>query len=447
MKTQTRSRRRTTAAVVPALLLLSAAWTASGVAPDGGATPADAPTATMDAALTDAADEPVAAPVGLARRPVVSLAARTALPHRVVTGASVADIPAVALAAYQRAAVVIDQADPGCHLDWELLAAIGRVESDHGTAHGSRLGSDGVARPGILGVPLDGRHGTARVRDTDGGFLDGDRLLDHAVGPMQILPSTWVATGVDGDADGQRDPQDVDDASLAAAVQLCFGDDDLATPAGRRAAVHGYNHSDSYVALVLAIRQRYLDHRGLTSLTSSVLSVRAYAHIGTPLPSASAVPTDPAPAPAGSGDGPAVHAAGAPGATHSGPGAPGTPPASSPAAPTPGTPSAPPTTPPGTGTPGDPTTPTGPATDPSTDPTTPTDPSTDPTDPTTPTDPTEPTLPTPEEAAQQCLAWGLVDDLTLTDDPYDLCVAALLDPTIPDPTEDDPFVTEPTPSP
>ena len=41
-------------------------------------------------------------------------------------------IPAAALTAYQRTEAVLAQADPACHLPWELVAAIGRVESDHG---------------------------------------------------------------------------------------------------------------------------------------------------------------------------------------------------------------------------------------------------------------------------------------------------------------------------
>jgi membrane-bound lytic murein transglycosylase B len=35
---------------------------------------------------------------------------------------------------------------------------------------------------------------------------------------MQFLPSTWAAVAVDGDDDGQRDVQDIDDASQASAV-------------------------------------------------------------------------------------------------------------------------------------------------------------------------------------------------------------------------------------
>jgi len=132
--------------------------------------------------------------------------------------ASVGSIPATALSAYQRAAAVIDAADTTCHLDWTLLAAIGQVESDHGQANGSHLDANGVARPSIVGSRLDGRHGTSRIDDTDAGRLDGDHRFDRAVGPMQFLPSTWAAVAVDGDDDGQRDVQDIDDAALASAV-------------------------------------------------------------------------------------------------------------------------------------------------------------------------------------------------------------------------------------
>src|SRR5690349_11824519 len=48
-------------------------------------------------------------------------------------------IPDVALAAYERSAAVMNAADPTCHLDWTLLAAIGQVESDHGQFGLSRL--------------------------------------------------------------------------------------------------------------------------------------------------------------------------------------------------------------------------------------------------------------------------------------------------------------------
>ena len=75
---------------------------------------------------------------------------------------------------------------------------------------------------------------------------------------MQFIPSTWSVVGVDADGDGQRNPQDIDDAALATAVYLCSGDDDLSTDAGQRAAVYRYNHSQAYVDLVLAIMTAYL---------------------------------------------------------------------------------------------------------------------------------------------------------------------------------------------
>jgi len=170
---------------------------------------------------------------------------------------SVNGIPASALTAYQRAAAILNQADPACNLDWSLVAGIGRVESDHGRYGGNALDEQGKAQPGIYGLPLDGSGGTARILDTDGGAYDNDAVYDRAVGPMQFIPGTWSMAGVDADQDGVKDPQDIDDAATASAVYLCAGSDDLATDAGKRAAVYRYNHSNEYVELVLSIAATY----------------------------------------------------------------------------------------------------------------------------------------------------------------------------------------------
>ena len=66
------------------------------------------------------------------------------------------DLPISADRAYRAAARRTAVESPGCRLPWTLLAAVGRVESDHGRYGGSVLGLDGRPRPAIIGVALDG---------------------------------------------------------------------------------------------------------------------------------------------------------------------------------------------------------------------------------------------------------------------------------------------------
>lgn len=168
------------------------------------------------------------------------------------------DIPLTALLAYQRAADILAAVKPGCDLSWTLLAAIGRVESDHGRYADSTLGTDGVASPQVIGVALDGAGPVAKIRDTDHGRWDQDPRWDRAVGPMQFLPATWQMVAVDGDGDGTRSIDDVDDAALAAGVYLCAGPEgDLGSAAAMESALHRYNDSDAYVALVMAYEKKY----------------------------------------------------------------------------------------------------------------------------------------------------------------------------------------------
>ncbi|GAW48845.1 secreted protein [Nocardioides sp. PD653] len=244
-------------ALVP-LALLSAAWTASlaGV----GVSTASADTA-PDTTLPDGTSVPtqaIKAPASVSVAGGVAPGVHGST-EQVVSNVSTSGIPAAALAAYQRAETVINSADQGCHLSWQLIAAIGRVESDHGRTNGNSLDSKGVAQPGIYGIALDGSHGTTRISDTDAGQYDADAKFDRAIGPMQFIPSTWSVVGVDADGDGQRNPQDINDAALATAVYLCSGSDDLSTTAGQEGAVYRYNHSQSYVDLVLSIMNAYLE--------------------------------------------------------------------------------------------------------------------------------------------------------------------------------------------
>ena len=155
-------------------------------------------------------------------------------------------IPERTLAAYASAEVRQRERTPQCGLSWSTLAGIGSIESRHARIGGARPGSDGRADPPIVGIVLDGDNGTRRVTDTDGGRLDGDPVLDRAVGPMQFLPETWARHGADGNDDGVADPQQVDDAALAAAGYLCSSGRDVAEGDDWWDGVLAYNASDSY---------------------------------------------------------------------------------------------------------------------------------------------------------------------------------------------------------
>ncbi|WUG91006.1 lytic transglycosylase domain-containing protein [Streptomyces sp. NBC_00454] len=164
-------------------------------------------------------------------------------------------IPATVLAAYRRAEQTVGASDPRCGLRWQLLAAIGKVES--GQARGGQVDAAGTTLRPILGPVLDG-NGFANISDTDGGAYDGDARYDRAVGPMQFIPSTWASWGQDGNGDGKRDPGNVYDAALAAGRYLCAGTRDLRVDADLDRAVLSYNQSDAYLRTVRSWFTYYL---------------------------------------------------------------------------------------------------------------------------------------------------------------------------------------------
>ena len=77
-----------------------------------------------------------------------------------------------------------------------------------------------------------------------------------AQGPMQFMPATFAAYGVDGDGDGDRDVQDPADAVFSAANYLCRNGAGRGETALARAIWH-YNHADWYVQLVLKLAGQY----------------------------------------------------------------------------------------------------------------------------------------------------------------------------------------------
>jgi hypothetical protein len=139
-----------------------------------------------------------------------------------------------------------------CRIPVMLLAAIGEVESS--SLRGRRLDASHDAVPPVRGPALTGGS-YAAIRDSDGGRYDGDPVWDRAVGPMQFIPATWRIWGADGNGDGIRDPQNIEDAALAAAGYLCAGGRDLSQAADLRAAVLSYNHSQRYLSTVVGIIQ------------------------------------------------------------------------------------------------------------------------------------------------------------------------------------------------
>ncbi|MFD1824854.1 MULTISPECIES: lytic murein transglycosylase [Mumia] len=250
--------------VIPAVLSLACAsagllaWAGASA----GAQVSEASVTTLEAPsiATDAPAQPLVTPYlaatsldsgvgtsgsGVARAWVSDMAARTGIGD-------------VALAAYAGAALRIGTEQPTCTLGWTTLAAIGWVESQHGTIDGNALLPDGTTRTPILGPALDGGDGVGAHRaQSEDTAAHGNAEWDQAVGPMQFIGSTWRRWGADGDDDGRTDRTDIDDAAYAAARYLCADGHDLATGPGWTAAVRSYNHSDAYVASVLATADDY----------------------------------------------------------------------------------------------------------------------------------------------------------------------------------------------
>ncbi len=237
-----------------------------------------------------------------------------------------AAVPGTVLAAYRKAESALARSAPECDLRWQLLAAIGQVES--GQARGGRVDAAGTTYTPIIGPQLNGR-GFAEIRDTDGGAYDGDSSYDHAVGPMQFIPSTWARWGADGNGDGSADPHNVHDAALAAGRYLCAGGRSLSRSRDIDRAILSYNHSREYLRVVLSWYGYFRDgHRvvpglsgtgsdpdpdpasgsGSGSGSGTKPGSSGTARTATPQPRAGAVPSRPASAPPSASSKPAPRA-------------------------------------------------------------------------------------------------------------------------------------------
>lgn len=205
---------------------------------------------------------------------------------------SQAGIPATVLDAYQRAAAELTASKPGCNLPWQLLAAIGQVES--GQARGGRVTADGTTVSPILGPVLNGV-GFAHIKDTDHGAYDGDATYDRAIGPLQFIPSTWAWAGRDGNGDGKADPNNVYDAALAAGHYLCRNGWDLSVEADLKKAILSYNYSQDYLHTVRSWMEFY--RRGTHEIPDGSGSLPGNRSDEHDTPMSPSVPVTPSPAP------------------------------------------------------------------------------------------------------------------------------------------------------
>jgi hypothetical protein len=141
----------------------------------------------------------------------------------------VPDIPPRYLAAYEMSAARFELGTDG----WSYLAAIGKVESDHG-------------------------------RSTAPGVQQGQNAYGCCAGPMQIHNGfgsgggTWGTFKVDGDGDGGTDIYDPADAIATAARYLKTS----GAPSDWRAALFAYNHAGWYVDQVVRQAAAYRDAAG-----------------------------------------------------------------------------------------------------------------------------------------------------------------------------------------
>jgi len=210
------------------------------------------------AAVTPASTDPSGPLVIAVQHPKTGFHVAAALasappPSAVVNTPGALGIPTMALSAYRNAERMMAVADPACGISWNLLAGIGRIESMH--ANGGATDARGTAIRPIYGPSLDGTlpGNEVIVQSSAGGRITYAR----AMGPMQFLPGTWARYASDGDGDGVADPQNLYDATLAAARYLCSGGLNLRDQSQVMASILRYNNSMPYAENVLGWAAAY----------------------------------------------------------------------------------------------------------------------------------------------------------------------------------------------
>jgi cell wall-associated NlpC family hydrolase len=168
---------------------------------------------------------------GVALLPVLVIAAATSAFQGVGVAdpapTALADIPPAYLQLYLAAGTAYG-------IPWQVLAAIGKVECDHGRNPHPACTQEGALNSAGAG------------------------------GPMQFLAATWARYGVDANADGTADRWDPADAIYGAANYLRAS----GAPQHLESAIFAYNHSRAYVADVLHWASAYQNEAQSETLTA-----------------------------------------------------------------------------------------------------------------------------------------------------------------------------------
>jgi cell wall-associated NlpC family hydrolase len=149
---------------------------------------------------------------------------------------AVADIPSNYLALYEQAAARYG-------IDWAVLAAIGKIECDHGRSQAAGCNPPGTVNPKGATGPMQFIGSTWRAGTAP--------MTVPPIGPSTTSTSGGYAS--DGDGDGLANVWDPADA-IAAAARLLRAN---GAPADYRRALYAYNPDDAYVEAVVAQANEY----------------------------------------------------------------------------------------------------------------------------------------------------------------------------------------------
>jgi cell wall-associated NlpC family hydrolase len=171
-----------------------------------------------------------------------------------------ADIPTDYLVDYQRAAARYG-------IDWAVLAAIGKVECDHGRSQAAGCNPPGTTNGAGATGPMQFLGPTWRAGT-----------------PLMTVPAVWPPTSstadgyaTDGDGDGLADVWNPADA-IAAAARLLRAN---GAPSDYRRAIFAYNPSTAYADAVLAQAAEYRGEFAMGAGAGALAALTwAVAHVG-----------------------------------------------------------------------------------------------------------------------------------------------------------------------